>query len=82
MNTTMIGVNSRIKYFPWADWNEWRQVHGQIRQVIPSFVTPTTKVGPSAAADAYPDNLEQDLAQCLKALKLWLAKNSSIISSA
>ena len=23
-STSIIGVNQRIKYFPWADWNEWR----------------------------------------------------------
>ena len=84
-SSTMIGVNSRIKYFPWADWTEWRNLHSQIQQVLPNFVSSgkaTSGKDFRKSSQMEAQLLGQALDQCLRRLRLWLAKNSSVISSA
>ena len=34
--TNALGINSRIKYFPWADWDEWLDLYYKIAR-LPSF---------------------------------------------
>jgi len=66
-----IGINARVKYFPWADWTEWMQLHAKIL-VLPAF---------SKSAGLSPADLTL-IQECLSRLNLWLSKNSSVTSSA
>ena len=66
-----IGINSRIKYFPWADWQEWMALHAKIIK-LPTF---------SETCTLSPED-QTLISECLQTITLWLSKNASVISSA